>query len=187
MRTKTPMPTERAVVYRSRRRQWLIAAGMVALFLLLWSQTQQPDYETHIRPAFSRYIWELAPFVLLTVVMAVRAFRVRTVTGDDGVHLARVLTNEFHPWSEITGIEVHPTPSGKLVAVKLRLRDRRTVKVSTFRRRRRDGGRSPEADDLARRLAADRAARAEGLMPEPMPPVGSASGRGLATGTAGGS
>ena len=46
---------------------------MIALFVLLWSQTQQPDYETHVKPAFSRYVWELAPFLLLTVVMAVRA------------------------------------------------------------------------------------------------------------------
>src|SRR5437588_12858664 len=91
---------EQPAVYRSRRRQWLIAAGMLGLFVLLWSQTQQPDYETHVKPAFSRYIWELAPFLLLTVVMAVRAFRVRVVTTDEGVHLYRVLTHRFFPWTE---------------------------------------------------------------------------------------
>src|SRR5436190_16516582 len=151
VRTHTPLPDETAgaVVYRSRRRQWLIAAGMLGLFVLLWSQTQQPDYETHVKPAFSRYIWELAPFLLLTVVMAVRAFRVRVVTTDEGVHLYRVLAHRFVPWSEVVGVEVHPTPSGKLAAVKLRLESKLTVTVSTFLLRRRDGGRSPDAVALA--------------------------------------
>ena len=73
----TELDEQDAVVYRSRRRQLLIVAGMVALFVLLWAQTQQPDYETHVKPQFSKYVWELAPFLLLTVVMAIRAFRVR--------------------------------------------------------------------------------------------------------------
>src|SRR2546423_10113618 len=131
VRTHSPDATTGAVVYRSRRRQWLIAAGLFGLFLLLWSQTQQPDYETHVKPTFSRYIWELAPFLLLTVVMAVRAFRVRVVTTDEGVHLYRVLAHRYVPWSEVVGVEVHPTPSGRLAAVKLRLATKLTVRVST--------------------------------------------------------
>src|SRR6059058_4425511 len=95
VRTHLPDDTAGAVVYRSRRRQWLIAAGMFWLFVLLWSQTQQPDYETHVKPAFSRYVWELAPFLLLTVVMAARSFRVRTVTTVSGVHLFRVVGHRF--------------------------------------------------------------------------------------------
>src|SRR5437660_10305987 len=93
VRTHAPDDTAGAVVYRSRRRQWLIAAGMLGLFVLLWSQTQQPDYETHVKPNFSRYIWELAPFFLLTVVMAVRAFRVRVGSTGEGVHLYGVLAH----------------------------------------------------------------------------------------------
>src|SRR5437899_956761 len=139
VRTHLPDDTAGAVVYRSRRRQWLIAAGMFGLFVLLWSQTQQPDYETHGKPAFARSGWELAPFLLLTVVMAVRAFRVRVATTDEGVHLYRVLAHRFVPWPEVVGVEVHPTPSRRLATVKLRLESKLTVTVSTFLLPRRDG------------------------------------------------
>jgi hypothetical protein len=153
------------VVYRSRRRQLLIMGGMVALFVLLWAQTQQPDYETHVKPAFGRYVWELAPFLGLTIVMAVRAFRVRIVTTALALHLYRVLGHERLPWSEVVGFEVHPSPSGKLLTVKARLTDRRTVKITSFRVRRRREDPAPEAEALAVQLRADQRARAEGLVP----------------------
>src|SRR3954453_12408626 len=108
VRTPLPDATAGAVVYRSRRHQWLIAGGIFGLFVLLWSQTQQPDYETHIKPAFGNYVWELAPFLLLTLVMAARAFRVRTVTTASGVHLYRVVGHRFIPWDDVAGVEVHP-------------------------------------------------------------------------------
>ena len=159
VRTPLPDATAGAVVYRSRRRQWLIAAGMIGLFILLWSQTQQPDYETHVKPTFSKYVWELAPFLVLTIVMAVRAFRVRVVTTAEGVHLYRVLGHRFVPWWELVGIEIHPTPSGRLTTVKLRLDTKLTVKVATYRLR---GGHSAEAESLAAQLRADREARVHG-------------------------
>jgi len=155
------------VVYRSRRRQVLIMSSMVALFVLLWAQTQQPDYETHVKPAFSNYIWELAPFLLVTVIMAVRAFRVRIVTTDRALHVYRVLSHERLAWGEITGFEVHPSPSGRILVVKARLADRRTVKLSSFWNRRRGGETAAAAAEaLASELRRDRRARAEGLVPE---------------------
>ena len=160
-------------MYRSRRRQVLIMAGMVGLFVLLWAQTQQPDYETHVKPAFSRYVWELAPFLGLTIVMAVRSFRVRTVTTASALHLYRVLGHERFAWSEVTGFEVHPSPSGRLLTVKARLSDRRTVKISSFWVHRRHDDPAPGAEQLAAQLRADRRARASGEVPSP--PVASAT------------
>jgi hypothetical protein len=167
VRTPLPDTAPDAVVYRSRRRQILIAAGMLGLFVLLWSQTQQPDYETHVKPAFSRYVWELTPFLVLAIVMAIRAFRVRLVTTADGIHVYRVLSHRFLRWTEVTGIEVHPTPTGKLAAVKLRLESKLTVTVWSFRLRKRDSGHSAEAEELAERLRADRNARMDGRTVEP--------------------
>src|SRR5262249_18533164 len=120
VRAHLPDADSGAVVYKSRRRQGLIVAGIVGLVLLPWSQSQQPDYETHIKPTFSKYVWELAPFLLLTIVMAVRAFRVRLVTTPEGIHVYRVLAHSFIPWTEVAGVEVHPSPTGKLAEVKLR-------------------------------------------------------------------
>ena len=170
------------MTYRSRKRQWLIAASILGLFVLLWSQTQQPDYETGIRPRFGNYVWELAPFLALTLIMAVRAFRVRTVTTDDGIHLYRVLAHEYHPWTEVTGIEIHPSTTGKLAAVKLRLDSRRTVKVSSFRVHKADAGSSAEAERLAEHLRADHRARMDGQPVDPPvnpPPATGSRSRGL--------
>jgi hypothetical protein len=160
---------EHPLVYRSRKRQWLIAAGMLGLFVLLWSQTQQPDYETHVKPAFSRYIWELLPFLVLSIVMAIRAFRVRTVTTADGIHLYRVLAHEYYPWSAIAGVELHPSPSGKIATIKLRRTDRRTVKVSNFWTGK--SHRSEAAEQLAVQLRNDYEARLDGRVPA-SPPAG---------------
>ena len=143
-------------VYRSRQRQLLLAASIVALYIATFSVVLEPDPVSHTMIHFGTYVWQLVPFAILTAFFGWRAFKVRVVTTPDGLGIQRVASREFLPWSTVRGFEVHPTPSGRLVTVVVRRTNGRIVKLKTFWVRS-DGMAEAEAMRVA--LETDRAAR----------------------------
>jgi hypothetical protein len=144
--------------YASRRRQVLICVAVLASFFATFGMVFEPDPVTHTKALPSQYLWELVPFAVLTLVMAARCFRARLVTTPNGLHIYRVTSDEELPWSDIRGFEVHRSPSGRLSPVVARVASGRTVRLALFRTDR-ETGTAPDAEQLAERLRADRAAR----------------------------
>src|SRR5207237_9905099 len=79
--------------YRSRRRQLLLAASLVAAYVATFSVVLEPDPVSHVKPVPSKYLWQAIPFAILTAVLIWRAFRARTVSPPDGLHGHRVLSH----------------------------------------------------------------------------------------------
>lgn len=147
------------VTYVSKRRQIQVCLAIVGLYVATFSAVLEPDYVTHVRPKPSAYLWQVVPFALLTMVMAVRAFRARIVTTPSALHVYRVTSHEELAWADVRGFEVHRSPSGHFASVVARHATGRLTRVALFRVRRKDGGTSPEAKALADALGADRTDR----------------------------
>jgi hypothetical protein len=144
--------------YASRRRQWLIALSVIGSFIATFGMVFEPDPVTHTLAKPSQYLWELVPVAVLTIVMAARCFRARVVTTATSLEVFRVTSQDVLPWSDVRGFEVHRTPSGRLAPVVARVASGRTVRLALFRVDRHTGG-SPEAEQLAEQLRADRQTR----------------------------
>jgi hypothetical protein len=143
--------------YRSRQRQLLIAASIVALYVATFSVILEPDPVTHTKVHAGTYIWQVVPFALLTAFFGWRAFKVRLVTAPGGIKVYRVASREYLPWSTIRGFEIHDSTSGRIVAVVARRTNGRTVRLKSFWVGK--AGHSDEAGALKAALEADQAAR----------------------------
>jgi hypothetical protein len=149
--------------YRSRRRQALISASIVALYAATFSIIFEPDPVTHLKPLPGDYLWQVVPFGIFTAVLAIRAFQVRLVTTPIGLTAYRVVGHESMPWAVVEGFERHTSPTGRTVAVVMRHSNGRSLRLMSFWLRKEDGGRSPRAEALLAELEADRTARVERL------------------------
>ncbi|MDP9072763.1 MAG: hypothetical protein M3N98_01085 [Actinomycetota bacterium] len=117
-------------VYASRRRQLLLVASLVGIFVASLSVVIEPDPSTGLKPGPGDYLWVVIPGTILVAVLVWRAFKSRIVTDGRGIDLVRVVGHEFLPWSRVRHFEVHPTPSRAGVAVMARLHDELLVTVS---------------------------------------------------------
>jgi hypothetical protein len=139
-------------VYVSRRRQLLLAAGLLAVFLATLSLVLEPDPETGIKPLPGDYLWVVIPGTIVLLVLVWRAMKARIETDSGGVDLFRVAGHEFVPWADVRGFEVHPTPGRQGSAVRIRRRSEALVTVRS------EISVRPARDrDEARRLAKVRA------------------------------
>jgi hypothetical protein len=137
-------------VYRSKQRQLLIAASIVALYVATFSVVLEPDPVSHTKVDPSKYLWQVIPFAVLAIVLGWRAMQVRLVSTADGLAVHRVASREFLPWSTISGFEVHPSSTGWMSAVVARRTNGRTVRLTNFW-----AGRSHEDPPAALALRAD--------------------------------
>src|SRR3954454_24477614 len=117
-------------VYRSKQRQLLIAASIVALYVATFSVVLEPDPVSHTKVDPSKYLWQVIPFALLTIFLGWRAMQVRLVSTTDGLAVHRVASREFLPWSTITGFEIHESPTGWMASVVARRTNGRTVRLA---------------------------------------------------------
>jgi hypothetical protein len=116
-------------VYVSRRRQLLLSAGLLGIFLATLSLVLEPDPETGIKPLPGDYLWVVIPGTIVLLVLLWRAAKARIETDGGGIDLFRVAGHEYVPWSDIRGFEVHPTPSRQGAAVRIRRRSEALVTV----------------------------------------------------------
>jgi len=151
-------------VYRSRQRQLLIAASILAAYLATFSVLLEPDPVSHTKVGAGKYLWQVIPFALLTVVLGWRALKVRLVSSRDGLAAHRVATREFLPWSTVSGFEIHESPTGRVASVVARRTNGRTVRLVNFwaGKAGANGVVPPAAEALRAELEADMAARAIG-------------------------
>lgn len=125
----SPSSHEDQRVYGSRRRQLLLAAALVGIFLATVSLVFEPDPTTGMKPLPSDYLWLVIPGAIMVGVLSWRAMKARVVTDARGVDVIRVVGHEFVPWSRLRGFEVHPTPSQQGAVVLARLADECLVKI----------------------------------------------------------
>lgn len=107
-------------VFVSRRRQLLLAGGLLAVFLATVGLVLEPDPETGIKPMPGDYLWVVIPGVIVLLILLRRAMKARVVTDDGGIDVFRVAGHEYVPWSDVRGFEVHPTPGRQGSAVRIR-------------------------------------------------------------------
>ena len=112
--------------YARRRRQWLLATSLVALFLAGSSLIFEQDPETGLKPLPSDYLWVVIPGAILFVVLAWRSLKARVVTDSRKLDIVRVVGHEEVPWRTLRRFEVHPTPGrqGSAVVARPRMRAR---------------------------------------------------------------
>ena len=149
-------------VYRSRQRQLLTAASILAAYVATFSVVLEPDPVSHTKVHPGNYLWQVIPFAILTLVLGWRAMRIRLVSTRDGLAVHRVATREFLPWSTITGFEVHESPTGRVASVVARRTNGRTVRLANFWAGKAGaaGVTPPAADALRSELESDLAHRA---------------------------
>jgi hypothetical protein len=116
-------------VYASRRRQWLLAGGLLGVFLATLSLVLEPDPSTGQKPLPGDYLWVVIPGLLVLAVLVWRAFKARVETDTGGVGLYRVVGHDYFPWSDIRGFEVLPTPSRQGFSVRIRRQNETLVTV----------------------------------------------------------
>jgi hypothetical protein len=116
-------------VYATRRRQLLIVASLVGIYVATVSLVFEPDPSTGIKPLPGDYLWVVIPGTIVLAVLIWRAMKARIETSDTGVDLVRVAGHESIPWSDIRGFEVHPTPGRQGFAVRIRRPDETLVTV----------------------------------------------------------
>ena len=148
--------------YRSRRKQLLIAAGLVASFGVGFASILYPDPVTHTVSGPGEYLWEVIPGAILIIILAIRGLQSRLVTSSRGLLAYRVTGKDWLPWSRIRGFEVHRMAGGRAAAVVARLDDERVVRLWSYPASRNEGGRSDSARALAAELTADRGERLAG-------------------------
>ena len=110
-------------IYANRRRQWLYVLGIVAVYLSTVGMVFEKDPSTGIKPLPGDYLWVVIPGTIMVAVLVWRARKARIETDDRGVRVVRTVGQEFIPWSDIRGFEVHPTPSQQGSAVLVRRHD----------------------------------------------------------------
>ncbi|HEX3541634.1 MAG TPA: hypothetical protein VHT75_14470 [Acidimicrobiales bacterium] len=116
------MPGE-TCVYVNRRRQWLYVIGIVGVYLSTVGMVFEKDPSTGIKPLPGDYLWVVIPGTIMVAVLAWRALKARIETDNRGIRVVRTVGQEFIPWSDIRGFEVHPTPSRQGSAVLVRRPD----------------------------------------------------------------
>jgi hypothetical protein len=148
-------------IYRSKQRQLLIAASILAAYIATFSVVLEPDPVSHTKVDPSKYLWQVIPFAFLTMFLGWRAMRVRLVSTADGLAVHRVASREFLPWSTITGFEIHESSTGWMASVVARRINGRTVRLANYwvGRRRASSGDPPAAVALRIELADDLATR----------------------------
>ena len=119
-------------VYRSRKRQLLIAASILAAYVATFSVILEPDPVSHTKVGPGKYLWQLIPFAVLTVVLGWRALQVRLVSSRDGLAVHRVASREFLPWSTVSGFEIHESSTGRIASVVARRTNGRSVRLVNF-------------------------------------------------------
>ncbi|HEX9530461.1 MAG TPA: hypothetical protein VF954_04935, partial [Acidimicrobiales bacterium] len=129
-------------VYRSRRRQWLMASALVLALAVGWASILYPDPVTHTVAGPGEYLWEVVPGVILVLVLAGRGLRSRLVTSRRGLLATRVTGRDWLPWSRVRRFEVRKMAGGRAAAVVARLDDERVVRLWSYPAVRKEGGRS---------------------------------------------
>jgi hypothetical protein len=107
-------------VYSSRTRQWLLAGGLLAVYLATVSFCWQVDPDTGMKPLPSDYLPIVIPGSIAILYLVWRAMKARIETTDRGIDLIRVVGHEYFPWSAIRDFEVLPSPSRRGYTVRLR-------------------------------------------------------------------
>jgi len=165
-RSVKPVHDLRRQVYATRRRQLLLAASLVAVYVATVSLVFEPDPSTGIKPLPGDYLWVVIPGTIVLAVLVWRAMKTRIETSDAGIDLFRVAGHEALPWSDIRGFEVHPTPGRQGFAVRARRPDetlvtlRSEISVRPLRDRNEARGLSRvKAEMLRSQLEADRRSR----------------------------
>jgi hypothetical protein len=120
---EAPVSDGHVRVYMNRRRQFLYAFGLVAVFLATLSLVFEPDPDTGLKPLPGDYLWVVIPGTILVAVLVWRASKARIQTDDRGVDVIRTVGHEYLPWSDIRCFEIHPTPSKQGSAVLARRHD----------------------------------------------------------------
>src|SRR3954469_16758791 len=87
-------PVDDQRVYRSRQRQLLIAAAIVAAYVATFSVVLEPDPVSHTKVPAAKYLWQLIPFAFLTAFLGWRALKVRIVSTGAGLAVHRVVARE---------------------------------------------------------------------------------------------
>jgi hypothetical protein len=164
-------PDQLPRLYRNRRHQWLVASALIGITLVSLGVILEPDPETGVRPLPSDYLWVVVPALVVVGYLIWRAFQSRIVTTTDGIEVVRTVGREAIAWSDIRGVEVHPSPSRWGFEVSVRVQDQRCVRVRAEHPARR-GAEAKEAarqraEALARALEADRPLPAAGT-PSPL-------------------
>jgi hypothetical protein len=117
--------------YATRSRRLLLAASLIAIYLISLSVILEPDPDTGLKPVPSDYIWVVVPAGILIAVLIWRSLKAQVLTDPHGVDIIRVVGHEAVAWPDLRRFEVHPTPGRQGYAVVARLRNERLVKVWT--------------------------------------------------------
>jgi hypothetical protein len=117
--------------YATRSRRLLLAASLIAIYLISLSVILEPDPDTGLKPVPSDYIWVVVPAGILIAVLIWRSLKAQVLTDPHGVDIIRVVGHEVVAWPDLRRFEVHPTPGRQGYAVVARLGNERLVKVWT--------------------------------------------------------
>jgi hypothetical protein len=129
VRPQDPTSDGRRRVYASRARQWLLAGGLLAVYLATISFCWQADPDTGQKPLPGDYLPIVIPGSIALLYLVWRALKARVETSDRGVDLVKVVGHDYFPWSDVRAFEVLPSPSRRGYTVRLRQQNETLVIV----------------------------------------------------------
>lgn len=116
-------------VYAKRARQWLLAFGLLAVYLATLSLVFEPDPDTGQKPLPGDYLWVVIPGSIVLIYLLWRAMKARIETNQRGVDVIRTVGHEYFPWKDIRDFELGPTPTRQGYAVRMRQKNETLVTV----------------------------------------------------------